>query len=126
VTFVFFAAGQSGLGRAEGETAPADKAAKPAPAAKATKATKATTKGEMTLKGEMMCGKCALNETPACQNVLEVGEGSKKTRYYLADNKVAQDNHEQVCSGTAKATVVGKVKKAKGKNVVTASAITYE
>jgi len=119
VTLVFLAVAQPQSGWA-GEKAPAgDKAAAPKAAVKPAKA-------EVTLKGEMMCGKCSLKETEDCQNVLKVAQAGKEAKYYLADNKVAQDNHEQVCTGTAKATVVGKVKKTKGKNVLTASSIVYE
>ncbi len=82
---------------------------------------------ELTLKGEMVCAKCALHESEKCQNVLKVAEGGKETRYYLADNKTAKDNHEMVCSGTPKAaTVTGKVHESKGKKLLTASTIKYE
>jgi hypothetical protein len=82
--------------------------------------------GEVTLTGEMVCGKCSLHESEKCQNVLKVTEGAKETKYYLVDNKTAKDNHEKVCSGPAKATVTGKVKEAKGKKMLTAAAIKYE
>jgi hypothetical protein len=83
--------------------------------------------GAMTLKGDMVCAKCALKESEKCQNVLKVTEGDKETKYYLADNKTAKDNHEPICSGKpVKATVVGTVKEAKGKKVLTASSVQYE
>jgi hypothetical protein len=82
--------------------------------------------GQVTLTGEMVCGKCSLKEGDKCQNVLKVTEGDKETKYYLVDNKTAKDNHEKVCSGPAKATVTGKVKEAKGKMTLTAASIKYE
>ena len=92
----------------------------------AAKADKAAA-GEVTLKGEMVCAKCALHEADKCQNVLKVIDAGKETRYYLADNKIAKENHEMVCSGKPKAaTVTGKVKDAKEKKTLTASMITYE
>jgi hypothetical protein len=103
----------------------------PAPAVAGDKAEKSpkAAASEVTLKGEMVCGKCVLHETSKCQNVLQVpDEGAKgtKTNYYLADNKMAKDNHEKVCSGAAKATVTGTVKEKAGKKVLTASTIKYE
>jgi hypothetical protein len=80
-----------------------------------------------TLKGEMLCAKCALHESDKCQGVLRVKEEGKETRYYLADNKVAKEHHKPVCSGDIKkATVTGTVKEADGKKVLTASNIQYE
>jgi hypothetical protein len=82
---------------------------------------------EVTLKGQMVCAKCALHESDKCQNVLKVAEGGKETKYYLADNKTAKDNHESVCSGTPKAaTVTGKLQPGKGKMTLTASSIKFE
>ena len=73
-----------------------------------------------------MCGKCALNETPKCQNVLKVTKAGKEEKYYLADNAVAEKNHDQVCSGEHKATVKGTVAEDAGKKVLTASSIKYQ
>src|SRR5688500_11959228 len=80
--FMFLFAGGASLARAD----------------KAHKETKAAA-GEVTLTGEMMCGKCSLHETDKCQNVLKVVDGDKETKYYLDQNKVAKDNHAKVCSG---------------------------
>jgi hypothetical protein len=82
--------------------------------------------GEVTLKGKMVCGKCTLNETKECSNVLLVDEKGKQTKYYLTDNALAKKNHEAVCSGEAPATVKGTVKTSKGKKMLTATAINME
>lgn len=114
---------------AEGDKAPA--AEKPTKAA--TKdTTKDTTKaakkapGEVTLKGDMVCAKCALHEADTCQGVLKVKEEGKDVKYYLADNAVAHDNHGKVCGGSSPATVKGKVSEAGGKKVLTATEIKFE
>jgi hypothetical protein len=93
---------------------------------KAEKAEKKATPGEVTLSGEMVCAKCVLHEAKKCQNVLKVSESGTETKYYLAANKVAKDNHEEICGKTAKATVTGKVAEKAGKKTLTASSIKYE
>jgi hypothetical protein len=102
----------------------ADKAEKPAKAEKAAKGDKKG--GEVTLSGEMVCGKCTLHETTKCQNVLKVTDAGKETKYYLAQNDVAKSNHEHVCSAPEKATVKGTVSEDGGKKVLTASEIKFE
>lgn len=86
----------------------------------------AAAKGDVTLKGTMMCAKCALKETEKCQNVLKVTEGGKDTNYYLVHNEVAKKNHGPVCGGKVNATVKGAVADDAGKKVLTASEIKYE
>jgi hypothetical protein len=116
---------------ARAEDKPADK---PAPAEKAP-AKVAPADGKpaaagkpVTLTGTMVCGKCTLNETAKCQNVLKVKKAgaAEEEKYYLADNGVAKKNHDQVCSGEAKATVKGTVAEADGKKVLTAASIKYQ
>lgn len=111
----------------------ADKAApaaeKPAPAKAAD--SKVAGKGkEVTLKGDLGCGKCNFKTTKECQNVLKVTEGGKDVMYYLAKNEISDKNHEAVCSGSKPATVTGTVaaegKGAKKKEVLTASEIKID
>jgi hypothetical protein len=102
----------------------ADKAEKPAKAEKAAKGEKKA--GEVTLSGEMVCAKCALHESPKCQNVLKVTDAGKETKYYLAQNDVAKSNHEHVCSSPEKATVTGTVSEEGGKKMLTASSIKFD
>src|ERR1051325_12130726 len=73
----------------------ADKEA-PAKADKAQKAEKAHKGKEVTLKGDLGCGKCSFKTTKECQNVLKVTDGGKETMYYLADNSVSKDHHDAV------------------------------
>ena len=104
------------------DKAPADKA----PAAKAGDTAAAKGK-EVTLSGDLGCGKCNFKTTKECQNVLKVSDGGKDVMYYLAKNDVSEKNHEAVCSGTKPATVTGVLseegKGAKKKKLLTASAI---
>lgn len=105
----------------------ADKApAEKAPAAKAEDTAAAKGK-EVTLSGDLGCGKCNFKTTKECQNILKVSEGGKDVMYYLAKNDISEKNHEEVCSGTKPATVTGVLseegKGAKKKKLLTASAI---
>jgi hypothetical protein len=97
-----------------------------APAAASKTTAKALPKGEVTLKGQLTCAKCGLNESSVCQNVLRVPQPGAKgeTKYYLAKNEVAQAHHEEVCGGQVSATVTGRVTEEDGKKVLTASAIS--
>jgi hypothetical protein len=109
---------------AEKPAAPAaDKPAAPAAEKPAAEAPKGK---PVTLSGTMVCGKCALNETEKCQNVLKVGKAGKEQKYYLVANDVAEKNHEKVCSDEHKATVKGTVTEEAGKKVLTASSIKYK
>lgn len=107
-------------------TAAAHAADKVEKSATAEKSAKKPAAGEVTLSGDMVCGKCTLHETKKCQNVLKVTEGTKETKYYLADNGTAKENHGHVCSGSSKATVKGSVSEEGGKKVLTASEIKYQ
>ena len=76
---------------------------------------------EKTITGEGKCGKCSLKETKTCQNVIEVTDNGKTTKYYMADNKVAKDYHKTVCTKTVKTTATGTVEEKDGKQVMTAT-----
>lgn len=75
---------------------------------------------EVTLEGEMMCARCNLHETKACQSVLKV----KDVKYYFTDNAVARENVEKVCGGGSKhAIVTGVVSASDGKMHIAPSAV---
>ena len=78
---------------------------------------------EVTVKGEGKCGKCALKETKKCQNVIEAKEEGKTVKYYLADNEVSKDFHDNICKESKKVTATGTVKEEDGKKVLTATKI---
>jgi hypothetical protein len=79
---------------------------------------------EVTLTGNAVCAKCVLHETKECQNVLQVVESGKTNNYYLAQNAVSKNFHDQIC-GTAgeKVTATGTVSEKSGKETFTASKI---
>jgi hypothetical protein len=120
--------GLAGVALAEDKAAPAaEKPVAPAaPAAEKPAAAPAPKGKAVTLSGTMVCGKCSLNETEKCQNVLKVTKAGKEEKYYLAANDVAEKNHEKVCSDEHKATVKGTVAEEAGKKVLTASSIKYK
>jgi hypothetical protein len=76
-----------------------------------------------TITGEGKCGKCALKETATCQNVIEVEEGGKTVKYYLAKNAVADAYHKNVCTETVKTKVTGDVEEKDGKKIITATKV---
>ncbi len=84
----------------------------------------AADKSEVTLTGMMVCGKCKLHETKECQNVLQVQKDGKTVNYYLDENKVSKDFHDNICQNDGeKATVTGTVSEKDGKEMMVASKI---
>ncbi|HEX3625486.1 MAG TPA: DUF6370 family protein [Verrucomicrobiae bacterium] len=82
------------------------------------------TKNEVTLSGTMVCGKCKLHVTKACQNVLEVESNGTNIDYFLTQNQVSKDFHSNICTTDGeKATVTGTVKEKHGKEVLTPTKI---
>ena len=78
---------------------------------------------EVTITGEGKCAKCILKETEKCQNAIETTEDGKKVTYYLTDNKVSKDFHEDLCKEAKKVTATGTVKEVDGKKELTVSKI---
>ena len=78
-----------------------------------------------TITGEGKCAKCSLKEADKCQNVIEVEEGGKTVKYYVAKNKVANDYHKSsgICTGTVETKVTGDVEEKDGKKVITPTKI---
>ena len=78
---------------------------------------------EITIKGEGKCTKCLLKETASCQNAIEVTKGGKKRVYYLVQNDVSKNFHQDLCQEAKKLTATGTVKKVDGKLEFTATKI---
>lgn len=78
---------------------------------------------EVTITGEGKCAKCILKETEKCQNAIQTTEDGKKVTYYLTDNKVSKDFHEDLCKEAKKVTATGTVKEVDGKKELTVSKI---
>lgn len=84
----------------------------------------AADKKEVTITGNMVCGKCTLHETKSCQNVVQVMNGTNTVNYYLKQNDVSKAAHDPICNGgSEKVTVTGTVKEKNGKEMMTPSKI---
>src|SRR6266576_492547 len=75
----------------------------------------AAEQGKVTITGEGKCAKCALKEAAKCQNVIEAKENGKTVKYYLAQNDVSKEFHDNICKETKKVTATGTVKEVDGK-----------
>ena len=81
---------------------------------------------EVTLKGTILCAKCALKEAPKCQTAIQVKEGGKAVTYYLDDKGAGETYHENVCGGDRKeGTVVGAVAEKDGKKWIKPTKVEY-
>jgi type 1 fimbria pilin len=80
---------------------------------------------EVTLSGNLACGKCTLKLTTECQNILQVKDGDKTTDYYLAANDVSKKYHKNICDAGTKTAVkiTGTVAEKDGKMWLTATKI---
>ena len=54
---------------------------------------------DVKVTGTLVCGKCKLKETAKCTNVLQVKDGDKVVKYFLADKGNGEEYHEGVCGG---------------------------
>jgi len=78
---------------------------------------------EITITGQGKCAKCALKETDSCQNAIQVEKGKNKGTYYLTQNDISKNFHENICKETKKVKATGTVKEVDGKKEFTASKI---
>jgi predicted hydrolase (HD superfamily) len=78
---------------------------------------------EITVTGLGQCAKCALHETDKCQNTIQTEEHGKKVTYYLAENDVSKDFHDNICKKSEKITATGVVSQKDGKKILTVSKI---
>lgn len=79
---------------------------------------------EKTITGEGKCAKCALHETKKCQDAVETTDANgKKVIYYLDNNDVAKDFHDNICKESKKVKATGTVKKVDGKMQMAATKI---
>jgi hypothetical protein len=78
---------------------------------------------ELTLVGSGQCAKCALGKTESCQNALVVKQNGKEETYFLAQNAVSKDFHDNICEAPKQVKVTGTVKEVDGKKEITASKI---
>jgi len=78
---------------------------------------------EITISGNGKCAKCALKEADSCQNAIQVEKGENKGTYYLTQNSVSKEFHDNICKETKKVKATGTVKEVDGKKEFTASKI---
>jgi hypothetical protein len=84
---------------------------------------------KVTIKGDGMCAKCALEETKSCQNVVIEDKDGKKTTYYIVHDAVAKKAHQRdgFCKASkdspVKVKVTGTVEEKDGKKHLTAEKI---
>ncbi|HEX3799848.1 MAG TPA: DUF6370 family protein [Verrucomicrobiae bacterium] len=76
-----------------------------------------------TITGEGKCAKCSLHETAKCQNALQVEKDGKTITYYLVQNDISKDFHENLCKENKKITVTGTVAEVDGKQQITPTKI---
>lgn len=82
---------------------------------------------EVTITGNMVCGKCTLHLTKKCQNVVQVMQDGKTVNYFLVQNDLSKANHDAICSGgSEKVTVTGTVEEKDGKEVMTPTKIDVD
>jgi hypothetical protein len=77
----------------------------------------------VTVTGEGKCAKCALKETPECQNVIQTQKDGRTVSYYLVENDVSKEFHGKLCKETKKITATGTVKEVDGKLQLTPTKI---
>lgn len=80
----------------------------------------------VTLKGTILCAKCALKEAKKCTTAIEVKEGDKNVVYYFDDKGMKEEYHEAVCGGERKeGTVIGAVSEKDGKKWIKPTKVEY-
>jgi hypothetical protein len=81
---------------------------------------------EVTLKGTIVCGKCALKQTKKCSNAIQVKEDGKEVVYFFLDNGNKEDYHETICGSEGKeGTVTGVVSDEDGKKWIKPKKVEY-
>src|SRR5947209_2381973 len=89
---------------------------------------RAEDKKEVTLKGTILCAKCALKleGVTKCTTAIQVKEDGKDVVYLFDDKGAKEDYHEEVCGGGTKdGTVTGVVTKKDGKLYIKPSKVEY-
>jgi hypothetical protein len=80
----------------------------------------------VTLKGTILCAKCALKEAKKCTTAIQVKEDGKTVTYYFDDKGNKEEYHEEVCGGARKeGTVIGTVHEHDGKKFIKPTKVEY-
>jgi hypothetical protein len=87
---------------------------------------RANDKKEVTLKGTILCARCALKEAKKCTTAIQVKENGKTVTYYFHDKGHQEEYHEPVCGGARKqGTVTGTVHEHDGKKFIKPAKVEY-
>jgi hypothetical protein len=87
---------------------------------------RAEDKKEVTLKGTILCAKCALKEAKKCTTAIQVKQDGKTVTYYFDDKGNKEEYHEEVCGGAKKeGSVTGTVFEKDGKKWIKPSKVEY-
>jgi hypothetical protein len=78
---------------------------------------------EITVEGKGCCAKCCLKVATDCQDAVTVEKDGKKTTYFLVDNDIAKQFHDNICKGVKPVTVTGVCQKVGDQLQLTASKI---
>jgi hypothetical protein len=78
---------------------------------------------EITVEGKGCCAKCCLKVATDCQDAVTVEKDGKKTTYFLVDNDVAKQFHDNICKGVKPVSVTGVCQKVGDQLQLTASKI---
>ena len=79
---------------------------------------------EVTMSGTVVCAKCKLHVASSCQNVLQVQQGGQTVNYFLVQNDVSKNFHNNICMNDGEAaTVTGTVEEKDGQEQLTATKI---
>jgi hypothetical protein len=79
---------------------------------------------QVTMTGMMVCAKCKLHVSSTCQNVLQVEQGGQTVNYFLVQNDVSKNFHQNICMNDGEtATVTGTVEEKDGQEQLTATSI---
>jgi hypothetical protein len=82
---------------------------------------------EVTVKGDLQCGKCSAKVSRGCETILTVKEGDKTVTYFLAKNELRKPYDAKTCGGEKiPATVTGTVAEKDGKKELTAKKISED
>jgi hypothetical protein len=79
----------------------------------------------MTIQGTALCGQTEWPRAGWCPSVIQVKDGDKTLNYYLVQNDVSKNFHENVCKKEGKkVTATGSVQELAGKLEFTPIKIT--
>ena len=89
-------------------------------------ALQAEDKKEVTLKGTILCAKCALKEVDKCTTAIQVQEAGKTVTYYFHDKGDAEEYHKAICVDRKEGTVTGVIHEHDGKKMITPKKVDFD